>query len=219
MQIIGKARGKKGRGAFREVHYVDTRSPSLPRPSERGEALEKAQSPVLAEILTALVIKALVLREPPLPFRRDRLKPPDPRNPVLHAPRNQVEPREERRKIREEKFSNDLGEFNSVKLRRGGGRIPCQWIGSQLSLWTGGEDTAYVTTTTMMTRLHNELEPLLASSSFLFLRFMRSSPTLCKKERYLHKRRRREKKSTKFASLKKLINIHHLLFPPCQGRS
>lgn len=73
--------------------------------------------------------------------------------------------------------------FNSVKLRRGGGRIPCQWIGSQLSLWTGGEDTAYVTTTTMMTRLHNELEPLLASSSFLFLRFMRSSPTLCKKEK------------------------------------
>lgn len=109
LQIIGKAGGKKGRGAFREVHYVDTRSPSLPRPSERGEALEKAQSPVLAEILTALVIKALVLREPPLPFRRDRLKPPDPRNPVLHAPRNQVEPREERRKIREEKFSNDLG--------------------------------------------------------------------------------------------------------------
>lgn len=73
--------------------------------------------------------------------------------------------------------------FNSVKLRRGGGRIPCQWIGSQLSLWTGGEDTAYVTTTTMMTRLHNELEPLLASSSFLFLRFMRSSPTLCKKRK------------------------------------
>ena len=55
-----------GRGRFREVHYVDTRSPSLPRPSERGRegergSLEKAQSPVLAEILTALVIKALVL--------------------------------------------------------------------------------------------------------------------------------------------------------------
>lgn len=69
MQIIGKAGGREEEeGEDGSAKFITSIRDLLPSPAPQSEgregergSLEKAQSPVLAEILTALVIKALVL--------------------------------------------------------------------------------------------------------------------------------------------------------------
>lgn len=68
----------EGDGSF--ARFI-SRGCSISFPAPRGEAPEKAQSPVLAEILTALVIKAAALvRAPPLHSRRSIKIPRSPKS-------------------------------------------------------------------------------------------------------------------------------------------
>lgn len=71
---------RRGEGDGSFAKFISRRC-SISFPAPRGEAPEKAQSPVLAEILTALVIKAAALvRVPPLHSRRSIKIPQSPKS-------------------------------------------------------------------------------------------------------------------------------------------